>query len=301
MPVSTPARLGVLGWPVAHSRSPAMQNAALADLCLHDWHYQLLPVPPELFEETLRGLPGAGFRGANVTIPHKEAALALADEATPRARAIGAANTLSFGPGGRIHADNTDAPGFLAALGLNPAGMPALVLGAGGSARAVVWALRDAGADVRIWNRTPERAERVAQDLGASAVRLGDPSTGKGAPNGVLSAAGGLLVNCTAVGLDDSSHAFKDLPVKAEDLSTYACVVDLVYRSPATALLEAAAQQGCAVVDGLDVLVHQGALSLQSWTGLQPSIRVLRKAAVGDDEPRTSQRPAHPRGGATQS
>jgi shikimate dehydrogenase len=297
MPVT---RLGVLGWPVAHSRSPAIQNAALAALGLDDWRYQLLPVPPELFDETVRGLPGAGFRGANVTIPHKEAALALAGTATPRARAIGAANTLSFEPDGSIHADNTDAPGLIAALGFDPAGMSALVLGAGGSARAVVWALLDAGANVEIWNRTPERAEEVAAALGATAVRLGDSSAGRGPQNKRLSAAPRLLVNCTAVGLDDSSQTFKDLPVKADHLSTYACVVDLVYRSPETALLTAARRQGCSVVDGLDVLVHQGALSLHSWTGLQPSLREMRLAARDDDEPRTSERPAHQRGGATQ-
>ena len=293
-------RLGVLGWPVAHSRSPAMQNAALAALGLDDWRYQLLPVPPELLEETVRGLPGAGFKGANVTIPHKEAALALADEATPRARAIGAANTLTFTAQGTIHADNTDAPGLLAALPLDPSGADALVLGAGGSARAVVWALLDAGASVAIWNRTPERAEEVAAALGARAVRLVDPSARRGPQNERLSAAPRLLVNCTSVGLDDSSHAFKDLPVKAEDLSTYTCVADLVYRSPATALLQAAREQGCSVVDGLDVLVRQGALSLQSWTGLQPPLDVMQRAARDDDEPRTSERPAHQRGGAAQ-
>ena len=105
-------RLGVLGWPVAHSRSPAMQNAALRALGLDDWHYQRLPVPTELFDETVRALPAAGFVGANVTVPHKEAALALATEATEAARAIGAANTLTF-DGAAIHADNTDAPGLM--------------------------------------------------------------------------------------------------------------------------------------------------------------------------------------------
>ncbi len=110
-------RLGVLGWPVAHSRSPAMHQAAYAALGLDGWRYQRLPVPPEAFEETVRALPRAGFAGANVTIPHKEAALAVADTATERARKIGAANTLTFGGDGSIEADNTDAPGLLAALG----------------------------------------------------------------------------------------------------------------------------------------------------------------------------------------
>ena len=294
-------RLGVLGWPVAHSRSPAIQNAALKQLRLDEWHYQLLPVPPELLEETVRGLPGAGFAGANVTIPHKEAALALADQATPRARAIGAANTLTFTAAGAIHADNTDAPGLIAALGFDAAGASVLVLGAGGSARAVVWALLDAGAQVEIWNRSPRRAEQVAADLGARAVRLDAGAAGRGPQNERLSAGPRLLVNCTSVGLDDLSQPFKDLPLRADHLSTYTCVVDLVYRSPETALLTAARQQGCSVVDGLDVLVHQGALSLQSWTGLQPSLREMHLAARDDDEPRTSERPAHQRGGAAQS
>src|ERR1700733_8715861 len=132
-----------------------MHNAALAAVGLTDWRYQLLPVPPELFAETVPALPGAGFRGGNVTIPHKQAALDLADEATERATAIGAANTLTF-EAGRIVADNTDAPALIAGLPFPAAGRSALVLGAGGSARAAVWALLDAGADdVRVWNRTP--------------------------------------------------------------------------------------------------------------------------------------------------
>ncbi len=141
-------RLGVLGWPVAHSRSPAMQNAALRELGLEEWSYQRLPVPPELFAETARALGGAGFAGANVTIPHKQAALALADSASGAAREIGAANTLTFAGGGEIAAENTDAPGLIAAMeraGHSPRGLTALVLGAGGSARAAVWALREGG------------------------------------------------------------------------------------------------------------------------------------------------------------
>ena len=153
-------RLGVLGWPVAHSRSPAMQNAALQAAGLTGWRYQRLPVAPALFAETVRALPGAGFAGANVTIPHKEAALALADEATATARAIGAANTLSFGPDGAIAADNTDAPGLLAALGdLRP--RSALILGAGGSARAAAYALAQTGAAVAVWNRAPAARPRA--------------------------------------------------------------------------------------------------------------------------------------------
>jgi len=148
-------RLGVLGWPVAHSRSPAMHGAAFAALGLSGWRYQHLPVPVALFTETVRALPGAGFLGANVTIPHKQAAVALADDASEAARAIGAANTLTFDPDGRVRAENTDAPGIVAALGGVAAGASVLVLGAGGSARAAVWGLRAAGAgEISVLNRT---------------------------------------------------------------------------------------------------------------------------------------------------
>jgi shikimate dehydrogenase len=154
--------LGVCGWPVAHSRSPQMQNAALSVVGLADWRYIRLPLPPERFEEAVRALPAAGFRGVNVTIPHKHAALALSDQMTVAAQAIGAANTLTF-ENGRIEADNTDAPGLIAAIGEPVNGRTALVLGAGGAGRAAAWALRTAGAQVSVWNRTGERAEELAR------------------------------------------------------------------------------------------------------------------------------------------
>jgi shikimate dehydrogenase len=240
-------RLGVLGWPVAHSRSPAMQRAALHAVGLEGWAYQLLPVPPELFEETVRGLPGAGFLGANVTIPHKEAALAAADAATPLARAIGAANTLTFTAGG-IEADNTDAPGLLAAIGDLPAS--ALVLGAGGSARAAIHALAGAGCEVSVLTRTPSRAA----GLPATVVERPVPAQ--------------ALVNCTPLGLHDP----RELPL---DPAGYELVVDLVYREGGTALTRAAAGR---VVDGLEVLVRQGALSFTRWTGREAPLDVMRAA-----------------------
>jgi len=267
-------RYGVLGWPVAHSRSPAMHRAAYRALGLDDLHYQLLPAPPEVFEDTVRGLPGAGFAGANVTIPHKEAALALADEATDAAREIGAANTLTFRPDGTIHAANTDAPGLLAALPERPS--TAVVLGAGGSARAVVHALRSTGAEVAVWNRTPERAAAIAQAFGATAAQSAPPAD--------------LLVNCTSVGLGDRS--FKGLPVGAESLSAYRTVVDLVYRPEGTELIAQARAQGCQVVDGLEILVRQGALSFEAWTGRPAPLDAMRAGARGgaddpDDRPDT--------------
>jgi shikimate dehydrogenase len=245
-------RYGVLGWPVSHSRSPAMMRAAGLE------RYQRLPVAPALLHDTVRALGPAGFRGANVTIPHKQAALALATSASDAAREIGAANTLSFGEDGSIAADNTDAPGLLAALGRVPAS--ALVLGAGGSARAAIWALTRAGADVCVWNRTPERARGLGARVVTDAV------------------AAEVLVNCTSVGLDDLSSPFKDLPLRADGLSEYATVVDLVYREGGTALVREAERRGVSIIDGLEILVCQGALSFNLWTGQPAPVDAMRAA-----------------------
>jgi shikimate dehydrogenase len=260
-------RLGVLGWPVAHSRSPQMQEAGLGELGLADWRYQRLPVPPELFEETVRALPRAGFAGANVTIPHKEAALALADVATARARAIGAANTLTFETDGTIEAENTDAPGLIAALPFAAQGTRAVVLGAGGSARAIIWALVDAGAaEVAVWNRTHERAAALCAEFGGTPVRA--------LPDGA-----DVLVNCTAVGLHDPTETFDLLPLEPATLCNFRCVVDLVYGGTDTMLVETARRAGAQVVDGIDILVRQGAFSLERWTGRLPSIATMEVAA----------------------
>jgi shikimate dehydrogenase len=257
-------RLGVCGWPVAHSRSPQMHNAALAVLGL-DWRYQRLPIPPPLFAETVRALPALGFRGVNATIPHKEAALAVADAASESARAIGAANTLTFEPGGAIHADNTDASGFLAALPRSAYGKTALVLGAGGSARAVIYALRQAGAaEVRVWNRTADRGAAVALDLGAIAVERAEPAD--------------IVVNCSAIGLHNPGETFKALPLRADELGAGCLVVDMVYRLGGTLLLQAAAAAGAEVVDGLEILVAQGAASLERWTGRTAPDKAMREA-----------------------
>ena len=257
--------LGVCGWPVAHSRSPQMHNAALAAAGLDDWRYLRLPLPAELFDETVRALPAAGFRGVNVTIPHKHAALAVADRASEAALAIGAANTLTF-EDGAIVADNTDAPGLLAALPEPPAGRTALVLGAGGAGRAAAWALISAGAVVTIWNRTPERAQALAAALGARAVA---------APEGAE-----IVLNCTSVGLYDPEATFKALPIEADELGAGSLVVDMVYRAGGTRLLEAARTRGARVVDGLEILVAQGAASFERWTGLEAPREAMRAAAT---------------------
>ncbi len=280
-------RLGVLGWPVAHSRSPAMHNAALAAVGLDRWHYQRLPVPPELFAETTRALGAAGFLGANVTIPHKQAALAVADEASEAARAIGAANTLTFGQDGTIAAENTDAPGLIAAMAweettdvpdrggagswsTSPArGRTALVLGAGGSARAAAWALREAGAgEVSVWNRTPERALALARELDVRAVER---------PVGA-----DILVNCTSVGLQpsatDGADPLSPLALTHDQLGEYSYVIDLVYTDEPTPLLAAAQSAGASTLDGLEILLAQGAISFELWTGRTAPLDVMRRA-----------------------
>jgi shikimate dehydrogenase len=255
---------GVLGWPVAHSRSPVMHEAAYRAAGLEGWRYQRLPVPPELFDDTARALGPAGFTGANVTVPHKEAAVALADEPSPAVREIGAANTLTFAGGG-IRAANTDAPGFLAALPEPPRERTALVLGAGGSARAVVWALLGGGArEVMVWNRTAERAEELCRQLGTRPVRAPEPAD--------------LLVNCTAVGLAVGAEAFAELPLSPQSLAQYGTVVDLAYGDGETELARAARERGAAVVDGLEVLVHQGGLSFEIWTGQPAPLDAMRTA-----------------------
>jgi shikimate dehydrogenase len=267
-------RLGVLGWPVAHSRSPAIHNAALAELGMHDWRYQRLPVPPRLFLDTTRALGGSGFLGANVTIPHKQAALALSDQASAAAREIGAANTLVFLADGTVVAENTDAPGLIAALERSPRGMSAMVLGAGGSARAAVWGLLGAGAsEVSVWNRTAGRAEQLARELGARAV--------------VRPERADLLVNCTSVGLNANglersatdAEALNQLGLTFDQVGEYSNVVDLVYRPTPTPLLAAAGAHGARTLDGLHVLVAQGALSFELWTGRQAPRDVMARAA----------------------
>lgn len=263
-------RLGVLGWPVSHSRSPAMQNAALAAVGLTGWRYQLLPVPPDLFADTVRGLAEVGFRGANVTIPHKAAALALADAASDRAVAIGAANTLVFDGDGAIWADNTDGPGLIAALNARDVdlkGLTVQVLGAGGTARAAVWALLDAGADVAVWNRTPARAHELCAQLGGRVVSEPEPAR--------------LLVQATAVGLGDRDllPAFKALAPEADALGRYSIVVDFVYGNNSGALLGAARSHGATVIDGLELLARQGALAFERFTGHPAPVGVMDAAA----------------------
>jgi len=271
MPLSGPkvtTRLAVIGHPVSHSRSPAMQNAALAELGLApEWAYEAIDIEPEDLKTRVRELPGLGFAGVNVTVPHKEAALQLADSAGEGATAIGAANTLIFEEGG-IRAENTDAPGLIDAVGKVEPGARALLLGAGGAARAVLWALVGAGAEVSVWNRTSSRAEAIVRDLGGTAVAT--PNT----------ADFDLIINASAAGLG-GGDALAELPLGPGQFRTGQTVVDMVYGTEPSTLLAAAGQAGAGTIDGLEILVRQGARSLEIWTGREPSLEVMRTAARG--------------------
>jgi shikimate dehydrogenase len=243
-----------------------MFEPALRELGL-DWLYARLPLPPERFPETAAALAASGYRGINVTMPHKRAAHDLADTRTPAAVAIGAANTLTYENGG-IEADNTDAGGFLDALGSDPAGMRCLILGAGGSARAVAWALRDGGAaEVAVWNRTPERAAELAADLGLT--RAERPR------------AADLIVNCTSVGLEPIPEDDAIAAVGLGGVEPPATFFDLVYGSGPTPLARWAERGGAQIVDGLEMLVRQGARSLERWTGRPAPLDAMRAGAHG--------------------
>jgi shikimate dehydrogenase len=261
-------RLAVLGYPVGHSRSPAMQSAALAELGLgEEWSYEAIEVAPDAFEARVRAMPGEGFAGANVTVPHKGAALSLADELSETAREIGAANTLVFADG-EVRAENTDAKGFLRSLAASPSGKRALVLGAGGAARAIVWALLREGAEVEVWNRTELRSQNLCEELGGATIA---------AP---AQAAYELIVNTTAVGLG-GEDPFAELPLVADAFAASQTVVDMVYGGEPTALLRAATTAGAVTVDGIEILVQQGALSLETWTGRPAPLDTMRVAARG--------------------
>jgi shikimate dehydrogenase len=256
-----------MGWPVAHSLSPRLHGHWLLRYGI-DGAYVPLPVPPERLEQALRALPALGFAGVNLTIPHKEAALALMDRLSPVAARIGAVNTVVVEADGTLSGDNTDAFGFIAALCQSGAAWraeagPAVVLGAGGAARAVAVALLDAGApEVRLLNRTPERARALAHGLGG-AVRAVD----WGAPAAALDGAA-LLVNTTSLGM----RGQPPLVLPLEGLPRTALVTDVVYTPLITPLLALAQARGNPVVDGLGMLLHQARPGFRAWFGVDPAV-----------------------------
>ena len=268
---------GVIGSPVAHSRSPALHGYWLRRYGIKG-HYIPMDVVHADLAEALRLLPRLGFVGLNVTIPHKEAILDLANIVTDRAALIGAANTLVFRKDGKVYADNTDGTGFIANLRQHaphwdPGSGPAAVLGAGGAARAVVAALIEAGVpEVRLSNRTKPRAEALRADLGAKVVVHDWVKAGN-----MLEGAT-TVVNTTSLGMVGKP----DLRVPLDALDRRAVVTDLVYTPLRTQFLIEAEAAGCTVVDGLGMLLHQAAPGFERWFGRKPEVdEATRRAVLG--------------------
>ncbi|MEP5731263.1 MAG: shikimate dehydrogenase [Sulfitobacter sp.] len=266
---------GVIGSPIAHSKSPQLHGHWLKTYGIAG-HYIPLDIAASDLEQTIRTLPKMGFVGVNVTIPHKEAILSIADLVTDRAILIGAANTLIFRKDGKIHADNTDGYGFLENLktgapNWDPRSGPAAVLGAGGAARAVIASLLDAGVpEIMLSNRTRVRAEKLRSDFG-NRVRIFDWVQ---AGNMLEQAA--LVVNTTALGMIGKG----ELRVPLDGLRKESVVTDLVYTPLKTKLLETAEEVGCVTVDGLGMLLHQAVPGFERWFGTRPTVDSAARAAA---------------------
>ncbi|MDH7570090.1 MAG: shikimate dehydrogenase [Armatimonadota bacterium] len=267
----------VWGWPVRHSLSPPMHNAAFRHLGM-DWCYVPFAVAPQHLADAVRGVRALGIVGVNATIPHKEALVQLVDEVDPEARAVGAVNTI-HNDGGVLRGYSTDGEGFLGALqreGFDPAGKRAVILGAGGSARCVAVALARAGAaHLTIANRTPERAAQLAH-LVQSRGGVADATGLHPQPLQRAIAGADLLVNTTSVGM----HPHEDDPllVPEEALHPGLLVYDLIYSPPETRLLAAARRRGARTANGLLMLVLQGAASFRIWTGVEAPVAVMEAA-----------------------
>lgn len=270
----------VLGHPVAHSVSPAMHNAALRELGLNGV-YVAFDVAPENLSEAVRGLRALGVGGVNCTIPHKEALLPIVDRLSDDARLIGAVNTLVFTPTG-IEGHNTDAPGFLAALraaGGEPDGASAVVLGAGGSARAVVVALARRGARITLVNRTVGRARVLADHVNAAfpEVPVRVVESGSAALAEAIRAAQ-LLVNTTSVGMHPHEDELPELPLDAVHPGLFC--FDLIYNPLETRLLREIRTRGGRGSHGAGMLAHQGALALTLWTGHEAPAALMEQIVL---------------------
>jgi shikimate dehydrogenase len=272
------ALAGVAGWPVEHSLSPRLHGFWLNRYGV-DGAYVPLAVAPDAFETAVRGLAAAGFRGLNVTVPHKEAAFSLCDTTDAAARRMGAVNTLVFETDGAIAGSNTDGIGFIENLRHGApawnAAAPAVIIGAGGAARGVAFALCDAGcADIRIVNRTTARAEALAEalsaDAGVSATAFGFDTAAD------VFAGAGLVVNTTTQGMAGQPPLAMDLALAPAD----AVITDIVYTPLETPFLAQARSLGLTAVDGLGMLLHQARPGFAAWFGVEPEVNADLRAFV---------------------
>lgn len=282
VPAAERRHVGIIGWPVEHSVSPAMHNAAFEALGM-SWRYERLPTEPDFLVQRVEELRDTTFAGANVTVPHKEAVIPALDQVVADAATVGAVNTI-VSREELLTGHNTDVAGIQWALRQHhvaPARWHAVVLGAGGAARAALYALRVMeAASVTVFNRTLERAQRLADDL---APRLGDLGLAIHALDdryqlGVELARADLLVNATSVGMWPAVEA-SPLP-KRIDLPRHLVVFDMVYNPQRTRLLQQAERAGARAIGGLDMLVGQGAESFQLWTGRTPPVDLMHQAAL---------------------
>lgn len=277
--MTRPIRLGIFGWPVAHSKSPQMHESAARALGI-ELRYERFEVSPEGLAEAIVAKHEAQIDGYNLTVPHKEAIMSLIDEVAPAAKAIGAVNTVVRSDG-RYVGYNTDAPGFVRSLeeaGVQPAGARVVVLGAGGAARAAVVGLASAGAaEIRVLSRRPEQSRALSESLGAEVgCRLVTAPLGE--PKSSFEDAT-LLVQATSATLESNpgAEAFaQSLPI--EGLPNDAAVIDMVYKPLETSLLRLARERGLKTIDGLGMLLHQGAIAFEMWTGEKPPLNVMRAA-----------------------
>lgn len=277
--------IGLLGWPVSHSFSPRMHNAA-ADAAGLNWAYMALPVRPELVETAVCGLPALGFRGVNVTIPHKQAVMPMLDDIEDGAKAIGAVNTIKVDWQDDnipfLSGYNTDWSGFLADLAeldVPFAGRDCLILGAGGSARAVAYALASQGAkSVMVLSRRLEQAEELVEKIRPFTPNVLHINPLNALQNVVQSTTAPLIVNTTPLGMSpnvESSVWPDELPFPANSF-----VYDLVYNPPQTNLMTQAQNAGCGAANGLGMLIWQGVKAFEIWTGVSPDVSVMREAVL---------------------
>ena len=265
--------VALLGWPVEHSLSPRMHNAAFAEmgepLC-----YVALPVRPEALEDAVLGIRAMGFRGFNLTVPHKEAVMPMLNKLSPEASFMGAVNTVVIDHLGRLTGHNTDGRGFLLSLeeeGIGVKDKRVLIVGSGGASRAVSWCLAEAGAEVHIYDIEPETSSRLVEDL---AINFKNVFLLETIEDAAETGSMDIIINATPLGLKDNDP----LPISAGHLHPGQTVVDLIYW--ATPLLKAAASKGCGTLNGLGMLLWQGVLASELWTGRRPPVDTMKRELV---------------------